>query len=505
MRRLMSLLLGLCACASSSPAPVFHDEKYLRFGVDQNEEADAVIESQKARDYALGFRLNGQYFTALGFVDAHGRSSAVRILTARGTAVALDSRPEGQIQPAATYALLAPPIADTFDADHDGFDEVFVEERTPGKTCLQVYRVRDVGYVDRVVVEARVFGQDVCPTAAVDLNGDGTVELLTELELQGFPRASGGAPARRVLLPLWADQHRFVARAGTAAQRAWLAQARTRREAELEQARGRLDVPSCYGLAIELAALVYLDGGDREAQLGAFDRALAGLVLQPAQAAVNVRARARIYNDWNKLESEPPAAAAHATLAAKGPPEQPAGPQLKAATPPHELRPAPRIGAVAAPADYDGPPLADGDLVITPQNAPAKPKAAPSAPSAPAAPLSAQLATPEVTAYRTKARELGNAAFAARTRAAEARRASAAERQEAQAARQRLAQAPDAASAAELRQIVADHTAAAQRYAAEAAEQAAEAARQRAALDAHKATAPAVLAPAHSGGPMPSQ
>jgi hypothetical protein len=495
MRCAALLLLGVLACASTPSGPVFHDETYLRFGVDPREEEVAVIESQKARAYRLGLRVHGQHFTALGFMDKSGRSSAVRILTVRGTAIALDSRPEGQMQPAVTYALLAPPIADTYDADHDGFDEVFVEQRSPGKTCLQVYRVRDVGFVDRVVVDSRIFGQDVCARAAIDLDVDGIVELVTEVELLGFPRGGASAEARRMFLPLWANQHQFVARAGSAAQRAWLTQERTRREAELQQARGRLDVANCYALGIELAALAYLDGGDRDAQIAAFDRALRGLVLQPAQAAANLTARGRIYSDWNRPDDEPAAAPtptpARETRAAKVQSEQAPTAQLKAAARPREVRRATHV-----PADYDGPPLAEGDLVITPQSgAPtAGPRRAAGSPTNTAAAAPPSLDAAEVVAYRNTARELGNAAVAARMRAAEARRAGVVERREAQAARLRAAEATDPATAAELRKAVEGHVAAAERHAAEAAEHSAEAARQRAALDAHRATAPPVLA-----------
>src|SRR4051812_17309771 len=101
MRGAAILLLGLVACASTPKGPVFHDDQYLRFGVDPDQEANAVIESQKERDYRLAQRLIGQHFTALGFMDKGGRSTAVRILTLRGIAVALDSRPQSALQPAA--------------------------------------------------------------------------------------------------------------------------------------------------------------------------------------------------------------------------------------------------------------------------------------------------------------------------------------------------------------------------------------------------------------------
>jgi hypothetical protein len=503
MWRVAVLLLGMIGCASTPPGPVFRDDNYLRFGVDPNTEANAVIESQKERDYRLAQRLVGRHFTALGFMDKGGRSRAVRILTMRGIGVALDSRPQSPIEPATTYALVAPPIKDTHDADQDGFEEVFVEEQTQGSACLRVFRVRDVGSIDPVVVESQVLGQEICPNAAIDLDGDGIIELSTELELVGFPSAGGSVP--NLLLPLWADKHRFVARPGPGPQRAWVAQQRASREVELQRARVRLDVASCYVLGIELAALAYLERSDPATQLAAFDRALHGLVLTQAQAAASASARARIFTDWND-PTRISAPRAIARLPAKemraptirelnasktAPANDPRSPQ-----PALRLSPAPRpqhVAPLPTPAQLEEPVLAEGEFVITPQSAAAEDAKRRGArartdvgPSI--AQAAAQLpAADEVNAYRAAARELGNAAVAERRLAATARQAAAAERREAHAARLRAFQAADVTAAAEQRAIVAEHTAAAQRYAAEAAEHAATAAMHRAALAEHKA------------------
>lgn len=512
MRWAAILLFVLSACASTPSGPVFHDDKYLRFGVDPDQEANAVIESQKERQYRLGQRLVGKHFTALGFMDRSGRSSAVRILTLRGIGVALDSRPQSALQGLTRYALIAPPINDTHDADHDGFEEVFVEERTPNESCLRVYRVRDVGAVDRVVVDAQVMGQRVCARSAIDLDGDGVVELWTEVDLGGFPIVGAAAP--HLSLPLWADQHRFVARAGTQAQRAWLAGERVQREAALQRARAHLDVGTCYVLAVELAALEYLERGDPAAQLAAFDRALTGLVLSPPQAAAGAKARARIYTDWNVPEP-PPVAQAYADSPAKTPKrtaqrESNAHASNAHATTPDAskngrpselaLQRALALGAQhAAPspakAQLDEPVLADGEFVITPQSAAEYAAARRGTRSRPVAVQTARPPEPsgplpsvdERNAYRAAARELAKAAVAERMLAAEARKAAAEERREAQAAREGALKAPDAAAASEIRMTVAQHVEAAARYAEEAAEHAAASAMHRDALVEHKA------------------
>lgn len=494
----------MIGCASTPAGPVFRDDKYLRFGVDPNAEADAVIENQKERNYRLAQRLDGRHFTALGFMDKGGRSRAVRILTVRGIGVALDSRPQSPIQPATNYALVAPPIKDTHDADRDGFEEVFVEEQTQGEACLRVFRVRDVGSVDPVVVDSQVLGQEICPSAAIDLDGDGVIELSTELELVEFPSAGGDVP--RLLVPLWADQHRFVARPGSGPQRAWLAQERASREAALERARVRLDVASCYALGIELAALAYLERSDPATQLAAFERALRGMVLTPPQAAASLSARARIYTEWND-PARVSAPRAIARLPAKEM-REPTVRELNASktgsandprSPQHGLLLGPTsrrqhvAAPLATPANLDEPGLAEGEFVITPQSAAAdeakrRGARAPTNAGAPVPQPTVQLpAADEVNAYRAVARELGNAAVTERKLAATARQAAAAERREAQAARLLALQAADPAIAAEHRTSVAEHVAAAQRYAAEAEEHAAAAAMHRAALTEHKA------------------
>lgn len=510
MRLAAILLLGVLgsasACASAPAGPFFNDDKYLRFGVDPSEEANAVIESQKERNYQLAHRLLGQHFTALGFMDKGGRSRAVRILTTRGVQVALDSRAEGSLEQPTSYALLAPPIKDTHDADHDGFEEVFVEERKPKESCVRVYRVRDVGFVDPVIVDTQLLGQEVCPRSVVDLDGDGVVELWSEVELGGFPIVGAAVP--RLPLPLWADQHRFVARANTRPQRAWLARERAQREAALARARKELDVATCYVLAVELAGLAYLEQGDPAARLAAFDAALNGLVLTPAQAAVNLKARDRIFREWSEPKrTQPPRVVAYQPAAKEA--ARPAQRESRASkTSPvseSELQRALRAGASprarsSAPANLDEPVLAEGEFVITPESAAEyqavrrgpRPRTstvatapAPVAASAPAparAASGASMPPPsaaELAAARAATRELGNSVVAERELAAAARKSAADARRAATEARTAAGQAKDPAVAAELRAKVAEHVAAAQRYVEEAAEHAATAARQR--------------------------
>lgn len=494
-------MLAMLGCASTQPGPFFQDDRYLRFGVDPNDEAKAVIEGQKARNYVLAQRQLGRHFTALGFMDKQGRSSAVRVLTARGIAIALDHRPATPLEAETRYALLAAPIEGTYDADKDGFEEVFIEERSEVGPCVQVHRVRDTGAVDRVLVETRVWAEDVCPRAVIDLDGDAVVELVTEVELSGF---SAGSTTLRMPLPLWAAEHRFLARAGTAPQRAWLTAERTRREAELQRARAKLDVTQSYVLGVELAALEHVAGEEPAAQLAAFDRALRGLVLSPREAAATLTARNRIYATWNEParplvpasevtasvqpdanEAKPAANDRAQSSKAELADERPRAASGIQVRPVRRRRPDPLPEPAPPPfwerASDDQPVLADGEFIITPEGGAldrakrrtTAPPVGTSEPAPAAPPPSASVAD------RAALRELGNAAFEARRLAAVAREAAAAARRDAHAARIRAAQAGDPAVAAELRKVVAEHVAAAERHAAEAAAHAAAAERHR--------------------------
>src|SRR6185312_5496597 len=171
--------------------------------------------------------------------------------TLRGIALALDPDLDTPLQPAARYALLSAPLPDTQDADRDGFEEVFIEKRLPERTCLLVYRVRDVGFVDQVETRLRAFGQEHCASAVSDSDGDGRVELAVDVELVDFELPY--PPTLRLML--WPEEHRFSAR-GTGKQlENFVASQQAAREIELEQARASKDGATVRRLAVELAAL----------------------------------------------------------------------------------------------------------------------------------------------------------------------------------------------------------------------------------------------------------
>jgi hypothetical protein len=300
--RLALACLAAVSCAHPPPSPYFGDERFLRFGVDPDQEANAVIQDQHDRGYNVAQRIVGQYFTALGFMERDGRSVAVRVVTARGIALALDRNSPNPLAAPTTYALLSSPLKDTQDADGDGFEEVFVERRTAAGNCIDVYRVRDVGFVDPVKLDTRHFGQEFCPYAVLDLDGDGKVELLADVSLQGFEPL-----APHVRVPLWARDHRFVTDGNSPAAMQFAVTERNDRVQQLVAARKRRDAKEALRLGVELAALAQLSGSEPAEQVAEFDRATRGFVLSPAEAASLIGARNRIFQDWN-IEAASPTA-----------------------------------------------------------------------------------------------------------------------------------------------------------------------------------------------------
>lgn len=147
----LAVWLG-CGCASQPPSPFFQDERFLVLGVDPDAETDALARQLEADGFRIVRRLRGQHFSALGVADRDGVAARVRVVTARGIALALDPDARDLTQPARRYALLPPPSAETHDADGDGFEEVFVHvlPEAGEPPCIQVYRVRDSGFVDPV-------------------------------------------------------------------------------------------------------------------------------------------------------------------------------------------------------------------------------------------------------------------------------------------------------------------------------------------------------------------
>lgn len=268
-----------------------------------------MVAAHVARGDTLALRIEGEHFTALGFVNRAGPSGAVRIVTARGIALSLDADARASAG-SRSHTLLEGPVPSTHDADGDGFEEVFVQTRTAQATCVRVFRVLDVGFVDEVPVKLALFGKELCATDVQDVDGDGHAELLADIALERSYATDGASqPAPRVRLALWARDHGFSLDPSSARATQFYAEERDGRAGELAEARRALDTTGALRLAIELAALSHVHAETPGAQVRAFNAALAGLVLTEAQASAARAFRARIHDAWNVTRPAPSPAA----------------------------------------------------------------------------------------------------------------------------------------------------------------------------------------------------
>lgn len=283
------VVVAIAGCGGSSQGPYFDDARFLRFGVDPFQEADDLARQFEDAGGRVALKVRGQYFSAFGVVDARGRPSAVRVVTLRGVVLARDSQEAGPLQDALVYRLLPSPIADTQDMDGDGFEEVLVErwEGALGHGCIELHRVRDVGFVDPVPLPERALGEPACVEAARDVDGDGKAELLLMVRMLTLGRA--GARAPELPLVLWPVDHRFEVRPPAGALAAELLATRS---GGIELARMRGDSDSVYRLAFELALLAAVTGADAATRRAKFDQ-----LLGDALAGSESVARARAFLD----------------------------------------------------------------------------------------------------------------------------------------------------------------------------------------------------------------
>jgi hypothetical protein len=114
---------------------------------------DALATQLRARGYEVRVRMHGRNFSAIDFVDAEGKAGPLRIVTARGIVLALDSGPQHVLDEAGMeFRLLAPPLGRTHDVDSDGLEEIFIEEAdlALGAACVRVHRVMNDGRLREV-------------------------------------------------------------------------------------------------------------------------------------------------------------------------------------------------------------------------------------------------------------------------------------------------------------------------------------------------------------------
>lgn len=281
----MSMWAFLAACGASGPTtdPALD---FLQVGVDPHTEASALEENLRRAGWRIDTRVEGRTFAAMAAAHVERRETAIRVVTRRGIALAMDVPAEQSSQPVALLAL----DGGDHDRDGDGLEEVVLTRRDPvrERRCLAVVQVLEEGFVAPVPADLQRFGADVCVEDMDDVTGDGRPEALVPVRLEGFAR--GTVPAITVPL-VWRDgRHRFV----PGAMADWWRRERVRRERALSEARSARDVEAAYALAVELAALVEAGGGTARERVLEFDDALRGLVLTEGQARAIGAARERI-------------------------------------------------------------------------------------------------------------------------------------------------------------------------------------------------------------------
>ncbi len=149
---LTSVIACMVACSTANPSPFFGDDRFLVVGVNPDTEADALAIKLAAHGLHERVRLRGATFTALGVEDESGALALVRVITARGIALALDPVESHALERGARYELRKPQVEGDFDADKDGFDDLLVVQHTydGSNACLLAYRVQSSGFVDSI-------------------------------------------------------------------------------------------------------------------------------------------------------------------------------------------------------------------------------------------------------------------------------------------------------------------------------------------------------------------
>jgi hypothetical protein len=257
--------------------------------VDPQAETAALRRRLTAAGWGLTAVRSGTTSRAFGARrDGDPPLSLVRVVTARGVALALDSHETDGFRlrhgPVEVRVELPP------DVDGDGAEEVLVRR---GDGCLEVYRVLEGGFVTPVATEAARVDRDACPTRAADLEGDGVLELLVPLAWPELALDASAIPAIEV--PLTADGGAW--RAGRP-HVAWLAAERAAREAALEEAVRRLDRAAVQRAAVERAALAHLAGASLSRQLADYDADTGRVVFGEAEVPRLDRTRERVASGW---------------------------------------------------------------------------------------------------------------------------------------------------------------------------------------------------------------
>ena len=284
------------SCATTAVAPTFSDAQWLTVGVDPEVEARKILQDYEQAGYSLHARVVGQAFTAMGFVRADGTSRGIRVVTARGVALALDSVPKGALEDRLEYFLMMPPVAATLDADGDGAEEFFVRElgRRTGN-CVVPYRVGPSGVVQRIEPDLARFGADSCIESLSDVDGNGEVELVVRYRIERLPLRQWP----EVPLLLFPDgQGGFDPTGAPTVTEPYYVGEIERRQVALVEAADAGQAESTYRLACEVALLWHLTGAARATELRVLKSHFSELNAANRDRAIESAIVARAQEGW---------------------------------------------------------------------------------------------------------------------------------------------------------------------------------------------------------------
>jgi len=278
-----TLLFALALAACHRGGPTYDALDYLAVGVDPFAEAEREEHAFEAHGFVVSQRVDGRAFVALGAFSPGTRATAVRIITSRGIALGIDAplrdRPTWR-----SVALIEHESGRDLDGDGEAEVLVRIEDSMRPEACLVVIRVRERGDAFEVPIDARAFGPRACPEQAVDVEGDGSLELLVGYR----PWVVRDADIPTMPIP-------FAGHAGTfepasAATLQMLADgAVPARIEDRNQARSAGEVREVVRLSLEIAWLDGKRGVGIDTRRAALAEAIAGLTLdEPTTELVRI-------------------------------------------------------------------------------------------------------------------------------------------------------------------------------------------------------------------------
>jgi hypothetical protein len=285
----LALALTLAACGGPARGLPDYSELLLA-GVEPSEEAERVAAHLARAGFEEAARAEVGGVIALLMVRPADGLHAVRIVTPRGVTVALEAAPEatGPDTVAAMRGTLTLDPRSGEDLDRDGRNDLLVVRSEPGRSCWLLLAVTGAREVEALGVDPSDLDAGLCLEDLRDVNDDGTIEAIVAVRAPSLARTR----MPRAELPLERDEAGTYRRVPPAVS--FLAGETARLDAALAQARAEGNAEACYTLAIERALLLRAAGRSLEAQLGAFDDAVAETVWPEAFTSALDAARSTI-------------------------------------------------------------------------------------------------------------------------------------------------------------------------------------------------------------------